>query len=127
MSDPMGTFRIDLEMENPLHPGRRRVVSGVLVGTGASSSWIPTRILESLGVHRLKTMRFRQANGTILERWMGPASFCISGIWTPDDVVFGEPGDLTLLGARSLTGLNLRVDPKSQTLVDAGPIPAAAA
>lgn len=42
-----------------------------------------------------------------------------------DDVVFGEPGDLMLLGARSLEGLNLRVEPATRQLVDAGPMPAA--
>jgi hypothetical protein len=44
-----------------------------------------------------------------------------------DDVVFGEPGDLVLLGARSLEGLNLRVEPANKQLVDAGPAPAATA
>ena len=126
MSDPMGTFRIDLEIENPLQPGPRQVVSGALVDTGAESSWIPSPILESLGIQRRKTMRFRQANGEILVRWLGPASFYVAGIWTIDEVVFAEPSDLTLLGARTLEGLNLRVDPKSKKLVDAGPAPAAA-
>lgn len=46
---------------------------------------------------------------------------------TLDEVVFGEPGDLVLLGARSLQGLNLRVDPATRQLVDAGPAPAAMA
>jgi hypothetical protein len=46
---------------------------------------------------------------------------------TIDEVVFGEPGDLVLLGARSLEGLNLRVDPVHKMLIDAGPAPAAAA
>jgi hypothetical protein len=40
--------------------------------------------------------------------------------------VFGEPGDLVLLGARSLEGLNLRVEPATRQLVDAGPVSAAA-
>ena len=44
-----------------------------------------------------------------------------------DEVVFGEPGDLVLLGARSLEGLNLLVDPHRKVLVDAGPAPAAVA
>jgi hypothetical protein len=43
------------------------------------------------------------------------------------DVVFGQPADLVLLGAPSLEGLNLRLDPVTHTLVDAGPAPAAAA
>ena len=46
---------------------------------------------------------------------------------TADDAVFGEPGDVVLLGARSLEGLNLRVDPVLKQLVDAGPAPAALA
>ena len=127
MSEQMGTFRIDLEIENPLREGRRETVRDALVDTGAESSWVPAPILESLGIPRRKTMRFRQANGEILERWLGPANFYVFGIWTLDEVVFGEPNDLTLLGARTLEGLNLRVDPKSKTLVDAGPAPAAAA
>ena len=40
--------------------------------------------------------------------------------------MFGEPADLVLLGARSLEGLNLRVDPVTKSLVDAGPGAAAA-
>ena len=127
MPESMGTFRIDLEIESPFEEGRRATVRGALVDTGAESSWVPAPILESLGIRRRKTMRFRQANGEILERWMGPASFYVLGIWTVDEVVFGEPDDLTLLGARTLEGLNLRVDPKSKTLVDAGPAPAAVA
>jgi hypothetical protein len=34
---------------------------------------------------------------------------------------------MTLLGARSLEGLNLRVDPRGKQLIDAGPIVAAVA
>jgi hypothetical protein len=33
--------------------------------------------------------------------------------------VFGEPGDMVLLGAHSLEGLNLRVDPAARRLVPA--------
>jgi len=42
-------------------------------------------------------------------------------------VVFGEPGDLALLGSRTLEGLNFRVESVTKRLVDAGPAPAAAA
>ena len=126
MPEPMGNFRIDVELENPAVPGRREVARSVLVDTGAELSWIPAGILESLGIERWKLWRFRQADGTIRERWAGPASLYVSGTWTADEVVFGEPGDLVLLGARTLEGLNLRLDPFTKTLVDAGPAPAAA-
>jgi hypothetical protein len=58
---------------------------------------------------------------------MGGAAFVhVVGKRAADEVVFGEPGDLVLLGARSLEGLNLRVEPATKRLVDAGPAPAAA-
>ena len=125
MSD-MGTFRVDVEVENPARPGDRRRVEQVLVDTGAELSWIPAHTLEALGIERYAKMRFRQATGVIVERWVGPAFIHAIGKRTTDDVVFGEPGDLFLLGARSLEGLNLRVEPATRQLVDAGPVPAAA-
>ena len=123
----MGTFRTNVEIENPLRRGGRRALSGVLVDTGAELSWFPAAVLESLGIERLKSVNFRQANGTILARWTGPAFVHVAGTFATDDVVFGEPGDLVLLGARSLEGLNLHVDPIGKRLIDAGPVPAAAA
>ena len=123
----MGTFRVSIEVENAGQRGVRRALSGVLVDTGAELSWVPASVLESLGIPRDKQLRFRQANGTILERWTGFAVVHAGGTRTVDEVVFGEPGDLLLLGARSLEGLNLRVDPVLKQLVDAGPAPAAVA
>ena len=121
----MGTFRIAVALENPASPGARHTLSSVLVDTGAELSWFPADVLESLGIERFERWRFRQASGTVLERWVGPAFVHAQGKRATDDVVFGEPGDLVLLGARSLEGLNLRVDTVTQQLVDAGPLPAA--
>jgi hypothetical protein len=78
-----------------------------------------------LGVERNNQWRFRQANGAVLERWTGIVIVTVAGRRTGDDVVFGEPGDLVLLGSRTLEGLNFRVEPVTKQLVDAGPAPAA--
>lgn len=122
----MGTFRIDLAVENPAAAGRRQEFRSVLVDTGAELSVFPAPTLEALGIERLKRLRFRQAGGTVLERWTGSARIYAANTVATDDVVFGEPGDITLLGARSLEGLNVRIDPVSRQLVDAGPMPLAA-
>jgi predicted aspartyl protease len=127
MQNEMGTFRIDIELANPARPYERRVLASVLVDTGAELSWVPAQILESLGVERNNKWRFRQADGTILERWTGSVLVSIAGIRAADEVVFGEPHDLSLVGSRTLEGLNLRVEPVTKRLVDAGPAPAAAA
>src|SRR5688500_4824223 len=127
MTDEIGTIRADVEVANPAHPLKRGLIRSALVDTGAALSWFPGAVLQSLGITRLKEVRFRQADGTILSRWTGAALVYAGGTSTSDEVVFGEPDDLVLLGARSLEGLNLRVDPITMQLVDAGPAPAATA
>ena len=62
----------------------------------------------------------------MLSRWTAGVMLNVSGVQTLDEVVLGEASDLVLLGARSLEGLNLRVEPATKRLVDAGPAPAAA-
>ena len=54
----------------------------------------------------------------------GAELFCF-----PGDVLesLGIARDLVLLGARSLEGLNLRIDPVHKVLIDGGPMPLAAA
>ena len=127
MPDNVGTFRIDIEIENPARPGERQHVPAALVDTGSELSWIPGPILERLAVEHNSLWRFRQADGSVLERWTGTVVVVVGGKRAGDEVVFGQPGDLVLLGARSLEGLNLRVEPAARRLVDAGPAPAAAA
>lgn len=126
MIDEMGSFRIDIEIGNAARTGPLVRVSRALVDTGAELSCLPGAVLEEAGVPRLKRLRFRQADGTVFERWTGPAFVHAAGTFTVDEVIFGEPNDLILLGSRSLEGLNLRVDPVSKTLIDAGPMPLAA-
>ena len=50
MSAEMGTFRVDIKIENPGRLGASVTVSGVLVDTGSELSWVPAEILESRGV-----------------------------------------------------------------------------
>ena len=127
MPDDMGAFRVDMVLANPARPGDKRTLRSVLVDTGAELSWVPAPLLESLGVERNNKWRFRQADGTILERWTGTVVVEVAGKRAGDEVVFGQPGDLVLLGSRTLEGLNFRVEPVTKQLVDAGPAPAAVA
>jgi predicted aspartyl protease len=125
MSDDMGTFRIDIDIENLARPGVLRRIESMLVDTGAELSWVPATVLRSLGVERNQVWRFRQADGTVLTRSTGSVAIHLAGRRAADEVVFAEAGDLTLLGSRTLEGFNLRVDPVAKRLVDAGPAPAA--
>jgi len=121
----MGTFRTMMSIENPLRRGERRTLPDTLVDTGAELSWAPLSVLEELGINPQKRLGFRTADGRAIYRDIGYAIVLADGTETVDEVVFAEPGDMILLGARSLEGLNLRVDARSKQLVDAGPIVAA--
>ena len=66
-----------------------------------------------------------RANGQTITRSVGFAIIRVNNEFTIDEVVFAQKGDLQLLGARTLEGLNLRVDPRAKRLVAAGPVSAA--
>lgn len=121
----MGIFRTTIAIENPLSPGLIREITDVMVDTGSEYTWVPRPILEAIGLTPKRKARFATADGRILERDVAFANVHASGVAAPDIVVFAEPGDMTLLGARALEGLNLRVDVILKALVPAGPVPAA--
>ena len=122
----MGTLRTTIAIANPLNRGPRHVIENTLVDTGAELTWVPAKVLTDLGIARQKRIGFRTADGRAVYRDIGYAIVHAGGTETIDEVVFGEEGDTTLLGARSLEGLNLRVDSRAKQLVDAGPMPAMA-
>jgi len=99
-----------------------------MVDTGAESTWINATVLEEIGIERRKKdLQFQLANGQIVTRSVGYAVLKVDQSETVDEVVFAEKGDLQLLGARALEGLNLQVDARRKRLVAAGPIVSATA
>ena len=125
--DDMGVFRTTVVIESSEHPGLARELPDTLVDTGSELTWVPRAVLDSLGISPKRKQRFIVADGRAIERDIGFAIVHAGGTNAPDLVVFAEPGDMTLLGAHSLEGLNLRIDPVSKQLLPAGPIITAAA
>ena len=123
----MGIFRTTIAIENWLNRGTFREIADVMVDTGSEYTWVPRADLEALGIAPERAARFSTADGRVLERQIAFAIVYAGDMSAPDIVVFAEPGDMTLLGARALEGLNLRVDVVTKTLVPAGPVPAAVA
>ena len=123
----MGIFRTTIAIENWLNRGTFREIADVMVDTGSEYTWVPRADLEALGIAPERTARFSTADGRVLERRIAFAIVYAGDMSAPDIVVFAEPGDMTLLGARALEGLNLRVDVVTKMLVPAGPVPAAVA
>jgi predicted aspartyl protease len=122
----MGTFHIGCKVENVANRKKWATIPKMLVDTGSEYTWIPTLILDKLGIEReKKDLTFVMANGQMITRSVGFAIVRLDDFFTVDEVVFAEKGDLLLLGARTLEGLSLMVDPRQKKLVASGPIPAA--
>ncbi|HLH31937.1 MAG TPA: aspartyl protease family protein [Terriglobia bacterium] len=123
----MRTFHVRCKVENHVDRSASVIAPKLLVDTGSDYTWIPTRLLEKIGVQReKKDVTFIMANGQTITRNVGFAIVRLDKHFTIDEVVFAEPGDLPLLGARTLEGLSLTVDPKRKRLVASGPLLVAA-
>jgi predicted aspartyl protease len=125
MIDDMGIFRTTLEVAAMTLPDRRRQLVDVMVDTGSEYNWIPSEVLIDLGIAPVRVDRFETADGRVLEREVGFALVYAGGRSAAAAVVFAADGDMILLGAHGLEGLNLRVDLGRKELVPAGPVPAA--
>ena len=122
----MGTFYAKCKIENPVDRTRSIVIPKLLVDTGSEYTWVFERTLERIGIQReKKDLAFVLANGQEVTRSVGFAIIRLEKFFTIDEVVFAERGDLLLLGARTMEGLNLTIDPARKKLVVAGPLPAA--
>lgn len=123
----MGCFTTSIAIENPARRGERAEAGHALVDAGSEFTWVRAELLRAIGITPERTERFEVADGHEIVREVGYAIVHAAGRATNDDVVFAEPGDMVLLGARSLEGLNLRVDAQRKQLVPAGPVRAAVA
>lgn len=124
----MGTFRVGCKIEHIADRSRVATVGKLLVDTGSDYTWLPAKVLERIGVKReKKDVKLTMANGQAITRNVGFVIIRVDKFFTVDEVVFAEPDDILLLGARTLEGFNARVDAKRKKLVAAGPVLAAAA
>jgi len=122
----MGAFSVDVRVTKPGRRPRWKAFRRVLVDTGSEMTWLPEPGLRAAGVEVFKRDQlFVMANGQYVTRNVGTAVIECGEFKTVDEVVLGQTGDLSLLGARTLEGFNAVVDARKRKLVPAGPMPAA--
>lgn len=121
----MGLFAVDIEVAKPGKKVHWGLIKKVVVDTGSELTWLPEAELRSLGIQVFKRDQvFVMANGQWVTRDVGIALIRYGEFKTVDEVVLARPGDLLLLGARTIEGFNAIVDSRKWKLVAAGPIPA---
>lgn len=85
--------------------------------TGAAYTTLPTSLLRELGVEPMGKRRFLVADGRRIELDYGQAWATVDDESVVTLVVFGDDNAPPLLGAYTLEGLALAVDPVEQRLV----------
>ena len=106
----MGLTHVKVRVGNPAN-GARAVEVACLVDSGAVYSLIPGRILRKLGIKPHSTREFVLANGEVITRRVATATFEYQGRRGDSLVIVGQPGDDPLLGATTLEGFGLVLDP----------------
>ncbi len=113
----MSLTRLAITVANPTDKLRRATIPEVLIDTGSELTWLPATVLQDLGILPEKNRRFLLADRRELIRPVGFAILAYQHFITIDEVVLAEPTDMLLLGAHTLEGFGLAVDPTNHQLI----------
>lgn len=106
----MGLTFVKVKVGNP-GDGHRTEEVDCLVDSGAVYSLIPGRVLRRLGIKSHSAREFVLADGEVIRRRLATATFEYEGRRGDSMVIVGKPGDDPLLGATTLEGFGLVLDP----------------
>ena len=111
----MGVFNWPIRLDSM--DGERSLQLDAMVDTGSSYTIVPGGLLRNLGVEPTRKVSLVLADGRHVTCDVGEARATIDGRSIPTLVVFGEDSADPLLGAYTLEGLLLAVDPVKLALV----------
>ena len=111
----MGLTFLSVEVGNVAQTEEMRPLE-FFVDSGAVYSVVPRDVLEDLGIRSIARQEFRLADGSRVARDKGVALFRYGDRIGGADVIFGESGDSTLLGAMTLEAFGLALDPLRREL-----------
>ena len=113
----MGTFNWPIRLESM--DGAKSLEIEAMVDTGASYTIVPSHLLKDIGISPIDKIELVLADGQRIEGDMGRAMATINGRSIPTLVIFGADDARALLGAYTLEGLRLAVDPTHARVVPA--------
>jgi predicted aspartyl protease len=114
----MGTFEVEARLANPERPEKGEFLK-LLVDTGSAYTWVRADSLEALGLVRTMTRRIMTIQGNVVDRPATEVLITLNGQRLHTICLFGQPGDLQVLGAVTLEQFGLAVDPVQKRLVPA--------
>ena len=114
----MGTFFVEAIVADPKNPERREPLK-LLVDSGSTYTWVSSSLLRQLGIEPAERRRILTIEGKTVERGAAEILITLEGRTLHTLCLFGERGDLEVLGAYTLEGFGLTVDPVQRRLVPA--------
>lgn len=114
----MGTFRVSIQLARAGLESFEDMEA--LVDTGASYTWIPRNVLERLGAQPDEERVFVLADGREVRYPIAWVRVKLGDRIQPTLAVFGDIGTEPILGAFTLEGFGLGVDPVNRRLI---PVP----
>ncbi len=106
----MSLYRVSIIARNPKDEERLTLPLEAVVDSGSELTWLPAGALRAAGIEARRRQVFITATGARVTREVGYAILAAEGFETIDEVVFGEPDDLILLGVRTIEGFSVTVD-----------------
>ena len=106
----MSLFRVNVVARNPKDETRETPPIEALVDTGSELTWLPADVLRAANIVPRRTRTFLTATRQTVTRDVGYAILAAEGFETTDEVVFGEPSDMIVLGVRTIQGFGVLVD-----------------
>lgn len=105
----MGFTEVKLTLRHPKDGDAREIT--LLVDSGALYSLVPAVTLKELGIQPTRERSFQLADGRIIKRRIGEAKFEYKNEESTSPVIFGEAGDMPVMGVVTLESLGLELDP----------------
>ena len=112
----MGTFFAEIQLASPVHPDQRETIE-LLVDSGSMYTWVSAAVLRELGVLPTERRRLLTIEGRTIERGAAEILVTLEGRTLHTLCLFGEPGDLEVLGAYTREGFGLGIDPVQRRLI----------
>ena len=103
-------FKVNVVARSPKDESKVTPPIEALVDTGSELTWLPANVLTQIGVMPRRSRTFVTPTKPIVSREVGYAVLAAEGFETTDEVVFAQPGDMILLGVRTIEGFGVSVD-----------------
>lgn len=110
-------FRVNIVAVNLKDESLETPPIEAVVDTGSELTWLPRELLDAADIVPRIERTFVGPDGSRHTREVGYTVLKVDEHETIDEVVFCEPGDMTLLGVRTIEGFGVMVDNIGHRLV----------